>query len=422
MRLVHFADTHLGFRQFDRDTRGGDSGARLAGLEFGKNQREADVEASFRGLIDQTIALKPDAIVIGGDVFHSFRPSNGTLLFAFNEFGRLRDALPNAAIVCACGNHDLPLTKETATIVNLLASLGIRVADREAQGFDFPEIDLYVLAVPDAKGMVRPPLVPRADRRFNVLVMHGEVQGMPGVPGHRPATEIPVDDIEPTTWDYIALGHYHVYQQLAPNMYYSGSTDYTSTNPWGERDAEKKAGLSGKGFVERDLVTGQQTFHALPRSREHIDLTLSAEGMTNTDLSAALKELLDDAWVFDAIVRVIVTDCPQDVSRAVDHKMIKEFKRNALNLAVTYRRPEVIRVGGGSQYMRRMAVPLEQTMDECLAKRFANGDMAAGVSLEACQALSRHYLELASGEDSTLIPKLEASIEANGDTPVEAVA
>ena len=100
MRLVHLADLHLGFRQYQRLT--------AAGI----NQREADVGASVARAIEATIALRPDAVVIGGDVFHSVRPSNSAILHAYRLFLKLRTALPDAAIVMVAGNHDAPRTTD----------------------------------------------------------------------------------------------------------------------------------------------------------------------------------------------------------------------------------------------------------------------------------------------------------------------
>jgi DNA repair exonuclease SbcCD nuclease subunit len=57
MRLVHLADIHLGFRQYQRQT------------PAGINQREADVATSMRRVIDKVIELKPDLVLIAGDVF-----------------------------------------------------------------------------------------------------------------------------------------------------------------------------------------------------------------------------------------------------------------------------------------------------------------------------------------------------------------
>ena len=71
MRLIHFSDLHLGFRQYQRLT------------PSGINQREADVAGTVQRAIAQIIACAPDVIVIGGDIFHSVRPSNPAILHAF---------------------------------------------------------------------------------------------------------------------------------------------------------------------------------------------------------------------------------------------------------------------------------------------------------------------------------------------------
>ena len=91
MRIVHLSDIHLGYRQYQRLTAGG------------INQREADVAGTFRRAIDAVIELRPDLIVVGGDVFHSVRPSNPSILHAFAQFSRLRSALPETVIVMVAG-------------------------------------------------------------------------------------------------------------------------------------------------------------------------------------------------------------------------------------------------------------------------------------------------------------------------------
>ena len=107
MRLVHLSDLHLGFRQYQRLT------------PTGVNQREADVSRSFRRAVERTIELAPDLVVIGGDVFHTVRPSNPAILDAFRQFTRLRQALPGSDVVMVAGNHDAPKTSETGCILRL---------------------------------------------------------------------------------------------------------------------------------------------------------------------------------------------------------------------------------------------------------------------------------------------------------------
>src|SRR3954465_15982681 len=92
MRLVHLADIHLGFRQYQRQT------------PTGINQREADVAASLKRVIDAARALRPDLVLIAGDVFHTVRPTDPAILHAFLEFARLRRELPDARIVMVEGH------------------------------------------------------------------------------------------------------------------------------------------------------------------------------------------------------------------------------------------------------------------------------------------------------------------------------
>ena len=166
MRLVHLSDLHLGYRQYQRLTPGG------------VNQREADVATTFRTAIDRIIALDPDLIVIAGDVFHTVRPTNQAILHAFMQFGRLVHARPEAIVILIAGNHDTPRSAETGGILQLFAQIGLHVIDREARRLSFPDRELSVLAVPDVPGQQRPSLTPDPNARCNVMVLHGEVQGV----------------------------------------------------------------------------------------------------------------------------------------------------------------------------------------------------------------------------------------------------
>ena len=129
-------------------------------------------------------------------------------------------------------------------------------------------------------------------------MLHGEVEGMLGPFA---ATQRAGDAGDPagraaraSAWDYIALGHYHVYRRLAPNQFYSGSLDYTSTNTWGERIEEEMAGVSGKGIIEHDLATGAHTFHRLAPSREFVDLPMvSARGLTTEEVNARIIDVVE---------------------------------------------------------------------------------------------------------------------------------
>lgn len=366
MRLVHVSDLHLGFRQYQRQT------------PLGHNQREADVASSFRNAIERTIELRPDLVVIGGDVFHNVRPTNPAIITAFRQFARLRAELPDALVVIVAGNHDLPRAAETGCILALFRDLGIVVVDREAQRLVFPERDVAILAVPDVPG-ARPALLPEPGYRWNVLLLHGEVQGM--LPEHlahvdRSQVEITEEELGAGRWSYVALGHYHVYRQIAPNAYYSGSIDYTSANPWGELYEERQAGIAGKGMIEHDLATGRHVFHPLPASRPLVDLPpISARGLSVAEVDARIREAVDGCHggIEEKIVRLVVRELPRHVARELDHKSLREYKRRALHFHLDTRRPEIARVHGHASPGRRPS--LADVVREKLMSRVLESDL-----------------------------------------------
>lgn len=389
MKLVHLADLHLGFRRFDRV----DASQR--------NVRERDVMKTFATLIDQVIAIAPDVVVIGGDVFHSKSPANTIIVEAFAGFARLMTALPSLTCIMVGGNHDAPLDTATTNILTLFEQLGIRVVSHDATRIDVPALELSVLAVPDRPGMVAPSLEPNPDAKYNVLVLHGEVgDAIPDFAREAwgKGLTVSLDQIQPDRWTYVALGHYHVYSELAPNVFYAGSSDYTSTDPWKELREEATAGLKSKGFIERDLATGAHTFHELPRTRDHIDLMIDAAGMGEDELNAAIEEALDDAWPDDAICRVIIGNCLYKQS-ALDATMLRKYKARALNLQLELRKPVEIVAGTPRPIGTYRRPPsLEEMMGALLMKR----ELPSDVSLEGLTKLSQGYLAQATADNDPL--------------------
>jgi exonuclease SbcD len=363
VRLVHLADLHLGFRQYHRLT------------PTGINQREADVAHAFRRAIDRVIALAPDIIVIAGDVFHTVRPMNPAIIDAFTQFARLTAALPDTIVVMVAGNHDRPRATETGCILKLFGKLGVHVVVDEPRRISFPDRDLSILAVPDLTGP-RPDLMPDPTARHNVLVMHGEVEGVLPYGGDRAAMEIPRSALAASRWSYIALGHYHVHTRIEENAYYSGSLEYTSTDPWSELEQEAQLRLPGKGFIEYDLDDAEHTFHHIPPSRALVSLdSIAARGMSAAELDVAIRKACDDCegGIEEKIVRLVVRDVPRHIVRELDSRALRELKRRAMHFQLDTRRPDATRpsgIGGGRRptlvetvtaYLQRR--PLDEELD-----------------------------------------------------------
>ena len=367
----------------------------------GINQREADVALSFKRALDTVIELAPDVVVIGGDIFHQVRPTNTAIVHAYIQFARLRAALPNAELVMVAGNHDTPRSSDTGSILRLFASLGLHVVDAEPQALEFPHLDLSILAVAHNQ-FPRPLLKPSGASRFNVLLLHGSVEGEYEGFGGPPAMvteEIPEEDLHLAEWTYVALGHYHVYKspKRRPNAFYSGATDYTSSNVWGEKAEEKELGLAGKGIIERDLATGTHVFHALPASREFVDLPpISARGMTTDELNDAIVAAVEATagGIDDKVVRLVVYDVPRHLARELDHKRLREFRRRALHFQLDAHRPETIRrIGGGAPGRRA-------SLDELVRDKLRERIIPPDVDREALVELGIKYLKDAEERES----------------------
>ena len=389
MRVVHLSDLHLGYRQYQRVT------------SLGANQREADVALTLTRTIDRVIAIRPDLVVVAGDVFHAVRPTNPAILHAFHQFNRLVTELEHVPVVIVAGNHDLPRSSETGCILRLFEQENLYVADFEPRRIPFPDLGVSVLAVPDVPGG-RPELAPEPGVRHNVLVIHGEVEGV--IPKRaamldRATYEITEEELGAPRWSYVALGHYHVHREVAPNAYYSGSIDYTSANAWGELAEEREAGLSGKGFIEFDLDTGTHTFHPIPPSRVLVDLPpFSARGMTGGELDAAVRDAVDGCpgGIDQKIVRLVVRDVARHINNDLDHQALREYKRRAFHFQLEMLRPNVRPLRGEAapghpqslaefvrERLNSRQVPPEVDREQLIARVFEYLDQATAAELAA---------------------------------------
>ena len=339
MRIAHLADPHLGFRQYHRLT------------DRGLNQREADVAKAFGSAIDGVIAAAPDAVIVAGDIFHAVRPTNSAILFAFRQFSRLISALPATPVIVIAGNHDTPRSSDTVSIFGLFRELGMHVAHEQPQRFVFPELDLSVLAVPHSALLSepRPALEPAGAEAHQVLVLHGETPGLFGV--DRTIAEaggafLSVDDLTRGEWSYVALGHYHVQHEVRPRTWYAGALDYVSPNPWGELREERQRGVTGKGWLLVDTITGVVERMPIVPPRRIYDLAaIDADDLAASELDRMLAEAVAaiPGDIDDAVVRQVVFNAPRTMARELDHAAIRAWKARALHFQLDLRRPDVLR-------------------------------------------------------------------------------
>jgi len=365
VKLAHLADAHLGIRQYQRLN------------PAGVNQREADVAQAFRCAIDGVIAARPDAVVIAGDLFHSVRPTNAAIVFAFQQLQRLREDLPAAPIVLIAGNHDTPRSADTGSILRLFEELGVDVATDEARRLVYPALDLAVLAVPHQAviGAERTSLRPTGSERNQVLVLHGEIEGLyhggEVSPTDYGGALIDAQELRAGGWTYVALGDFHVQYQITqekkgkkePTIWYAGALEYVSPNFWGDLRFEQELGIEGKGWLLVELESGKVVKvhrQGVPRARDIVDLRpLYADGLDAPALSAAIAAEVArvPGGIADKIVRLIVYNVPRHVARELDHAAIRALKTAALHFRLDLRRPEIHRTVGVGSPGKRQTLP-----------------------------------------------------------------
>ena len=315
--FVHAADLHLGYSQY--------------GLEA----RREDFDRAFQELVEKTVELKPDFIIIAGDLFHHARPSNITLENAIRNFGRLREA--GIPVLTVDGSHDSAPNVVTGTILNPLDSAGLLYYLPRCEGACWRKKGCcYVYGVPNFRTrrrteellpafMEQNKPTPNPDL-FNIFVFHMALDipsiKPPGMEAEAPPELIPDD------FDYYAAGHVHTpYKEKFKTglLLYSGSTENVN---YDEAKSEK-----GFYYVEVDEKgTASPQFIKLESPRNFVVLEQDFTGVTPskiTELTVQLVKGADENGVI--IIPVLKGILPAEASRAeVDIAKVRNAAEKAL--------------------------------------------------------------------------------------------
>jgi len=227
--FVHVADLHLGYAQYNLDV------------------RRQDFDMAFCEVVDKTVELKPDFIIVAGDLFHHARPSNVTLETAITNFRRLKEA--GIAVLAVDGSHDAAPNMVTGTILNPLDSAGLIYYLPRHEGACWHNDSCYVYGVPNFRTRRRTdeqlPLFleqhkPSPDPSlFNIFVFHMALDLPSVTPPHMEAEASP--KLIPEGFNYFAGGHVH---KPSRNKFKDGMLIYSGcTETVSYEDAEIEKGF-----------------------------------------------------------------------------------------------------------------------------------------------------------------------------------
>jgi len=219
--FVHTADLHLGYEQYNVDA------------------RREDFYRAFQEVVEKTIELKPDFMIIAGDLFQYARPSNSTLENVITSFRRLKDA--GVSILVVDGSHDAAPNIITGTILNPLDRAGLVYYLPRHEEACWRNDDCYVYGIPNFRTRRNteeqlPSFYeikrPRPDpKSFNIFVFHMALD-IPTVVKRHPRIEAEAPpDLFPDDFNYYAGGHIHSPTRIPFKggvLVYSGCTETVS--------------------------------------------------------------------------------------------------------------------------------------------------------------------------------------------------
>ncbi|MBI4311918.1 MAG: exonuclease SbcCD subunit D [Chloroflexi bacterium] len=371
MRLLHFADLHIGVENYGRPD-----------PQTGLSTRLLDFLAAYDELVDFALRERVDAVLFAGDAYKSRDPSQTHQ----REFARRVAKLANEGIpvFLLTGNHDLPAVAGRASALEIFPTLDVQrvfVADHIGTTVvPTPSGPLQVVALPwirrsqylareDTRDLTLDEINARLQETLTSLVQQeldaldptlpAVLVGHATVSGATTGTErsmmlgrdpvLMLSTLASPRLDYVALGHVHKHQALAynplplegrgkglglPFVAYAGSLQRVDFSE--EREA--------KGFclVELDpkLPQGRrledyrfQPVHARPF------VTVEVAVRSGDDPTRRVLDAIARTDIRDAVVRVIVA-LPEELDRAFREQDVRAALAGAHHVAAIHRNVE----------------------------------------------------------------------------------
>lgn len=252
MKLLHFADVHLGMENYGR-----------VNPQTGLNSRFEDGMKCLSFIVDTALEREVDAAIFAGDAYRNCDP-NPTHQHGFaTQMRRLTDA--GIPLILVPGNHDMPISFGRKTAIDIFAALGnervhvftkrriekVETRNGTLQIAPFPwPVRSNLLAKDEFRGASEEDVVREIEKQSaltiealaaavdaslpSVLVAHlmadrAETSGSEYYAAIMRDPRISTSVLANGAFDYVALGHVHKFQDLnknqKPPVIYSGSMD-----------------------------------------------------------------------------------------------------------------------------------------------------------------------------------------------------
>ncbi len=317
MRIVHLADSHLGFSSYSRLD------------QHGQNRIEEMVYSGFEQAVEKIIQIHPDAVVHAGDVFHHVRPKIKPLVIFQKGLQRLKEA--DIPIIIISGNHDAPKSYSQTSPFRLFEGLrGVSIAQRyRYERFEVGDYDFHCIpfCLEPQDYLEEFQKIERKGR--DVLVMHGLVESLRNRKLRSVGEHELKDSLLKSDFDYIALGHFHGQTPIASNAWYSGSVEYFN---FGEAEDRK-------GMLLLDLETGRAE-QVEVKPKYMIDHpAVNCTGMSSEELAECLLDLCHEDDIKERMVRITLKNVNRAAYRSIDQGRLNRLGSAALYFKI---KPEFV--------------------------------------------------------------------------------
>jgi len=351
MKIIHFADLHLGVESYG-----------YTDPSSGLSSRFLDFVSSFDKLVDYALAHSIDLVLFCGDAYKSRDPSQTQQREFASRIKKLSES--GITVFLLVGNHDLPNAVGRATtpeIFDTLTVKNVHVANRP----DIHEIKtrsgiVQIAALPwlrrsfllireDTKNLNFDDLNRIMQRKLSVIIKNLSKKINPSLPsilaahvwvsgasiGSEKSMTIGQEHvllpgtIANPAFDYIALGHIHRHQILSktPPLIYAGSLERLD---FGDENDDK-------GFYLIDIITDNETsekrvnYRFQPvNGRRFLTINVTIQPQ-DTEPTVKITDEISHHDITDAIVRLQINFSQESEGQILDTEV-----RNALKDARYY--------------------------------------------------------------------------------------
>jgi exonuclease SbcD len=372
VRILHFADLHLGVETYGR-----------IDPTTGLSSRLGDFLKALDRVVDYAIENKIDLVLFCGDAYKSREPTQTQQReFAKRVYRLSTSGIP---IFLLIGNHDLPNAIGKATTTEIFDTLTVKnvyVSNRpEVYRIPTASGDIQVVSLPwlrrsalltkeDTKNLTFEQINQRLQAAITSVIAAKAEELNPTLPavlaahvwvtGATVGSEssmtigqehaLLVSNVANPAFDYIALGHIHKHQVLNENppVVYAGSLERLD---FGEADDEK-------GFylveIEPDDETGRRKvsfdFHPSKEGRRFVTVGVEIEPDDIEPTTAVLQTIAEQQnAIKDAIVRLQL-ELPAELEGQIRDGEIRDALKEAhhFTIAKEIRRETRVRLGEGT--------------------------------------------------------------------------